>query len=291
MAISTRVQPASMLCAVALVACGPDESPALDAYDVDRAELFLPGPDGFIRCATFDDEALEHDVIFPNDELPRVRGFAVGAVPVRFVVFTDRGRFDVSDAQIDAQLAVLDGAFAGIGSFTLLTVDRVDDRKCSAFRSESRCKQLARALHPGDGPEVLWIYTAELGRNLLGYATFPWDAASSPTLDGVVLKHSTLPGGSAAPYNEGDTGTHEVGHWLGLYHTFQGGCPEPGDYVADTPAEQSAAFGCPVGRDTCTATGVDPITNFMDYTADACMFELTSGQLGRADAMWASYRL
>ncbi len=288
---SSRILPLTIFCAAAFVACGPDEAPVLDAYDIDRAELFLPGPDGFIRCATFDDEALAHDVVFPNAEAPRVRGFTVGAVPVRFIVFTDRGRYNVSDAQIAAQVAVLDGAYAGIASFSLLTVDRIEDRKCAALRSESRCKQLARALHPGDGPDVLWVYSANLGRNLLGFATFPWDAASSPTLDGVVVLYSSLPGGSAAPYNEGDTATHEVGHWLGLYHTFQGGCPEPGDYVVDTPAEQSAAFGCPVGRDTCQAAGVDPITNFMDYTEDACMFELTAGQLERADAMWASYRL
>jgi hypothetical protein len=150
-----------------------------------------------------------------------------------------------------------------------------------------------QALRRG-GDDTLNIYTVD-GGPYLGWAYYPsiLDNATYAVLDGVVVDWRSLPGGTFDIYSEGDTATHEVGHWLALYHTFEGGCSQFNDYVADTPAEFSPAFFCPVGRDSCSMPsrpGLDPIENFMDYTQDSCMFQFTSEQAARMQAAWTAYR-
>ena len=135
------------------------------------------------------------------------------------------------------------------------------------------------------------VYTANIPGGFIGWSTFPWAYASDPKDDGVVILYSTLPGGSAAPYDLGDSLVHHVGHWMGLLHTFQGGCHGSGDYVADTPAEESPAFGNPIGRDSCPHDpGLDPIDNYMDYTDDFAMIHFTAGQDFRMDGCISIWR-
>jgi pregnancy-associated plasma protein-A len=217
-----------------------------------------------------------------------------GVIPVYFHVInkgTGIANGDVPDSAIAAQINVLNAAYASTGwSFNLVATNRTTNTTWfNSCDSASVEKSIKNTLRQGTADD-LNLYTCNPGGGLLGWATFPNSYKSAPKMDGVVFLYSSLPGGSAAPYNLGDTATHEIGHWMGLYHTFQGGCNQTGDSVSDTPAEGSAAFGCPTGRNTCSAAGNDPITNFMDYTDDSCMNQFTAGQDARMDTMFSTYR-
>jgi len=246
------------------------------------------------------------------EEIARVEGFVQRhgrivdgsiVIPVAVHVIrkgTGTSNGDIPQSMIDAQIDVLNDAYGGLTggantpfTFVLQSVDRTTNTTWYTAGPGSNAEaQMKAALHTG-GADTLNLYTSNPGGGLLGWATFPWWYSSDPSDDGVVVLYSSLPGGAAAPYNLGDTATHEVGHWLGLYHTFQGGCSKNNDYVSDTPAEKTPAYGCPNGRNTCTGRrypGNDPITNFMDYTDDSCMFQFTSGQSTRMNTMWGTYR-
>lgn len=205
---------------------------------------------------------------------------------------------DIPEAQVHASIQVLNDAFSGAtgGSdtpfrFILANIDRTTNPAWFNMTPGSPAEFQAKTLLRLGNETSLNIYSVRPAQGVLGWATFPWTYDSAPTLDGVAILYSTVPGGTAGPFNEGDTLTHEVGHWLGLYHTFQGGCLGRGDYVLDTPAERTPAAGCPVGRDTCRfKSGNDPIENFMDYTEDDCMFRFTPGQSLRMDTISLQYR-
>lgn len=209
---------------------------------------------------------------------------------------------DVSDTMIREQIRVLNDAYNGRTGgantsfgFDLVGVTRTTNAVWFNGMATDLSIELAAktALRKGGG-ETLNFYVTDASP-WLGFAYFP-SILSDPNyanLDGVLVDWRSLPGGTFAIYSEGDTGTHEVGHWLALYHTFDGRCGNKGDYVTDTPSEFSPAFNCPVGRDTCagaSSPGLDPIFNFMDYSQDSCMYEFTAGQAARMQAAWTAFR-
>jgi hypothetical protein len=250
-----------------------------------------------IRCATIEPNARERARIDEQMRAAQALGQSLGGTIDVYFHVINRGsgieNGDVPDSQIAAQIAVLNAAYAGSGfTFNLVSVDRTTNATWYFMSPGSAAEQQAKAALRQGTADDLNIYTANPGGGLLGWATFPWNYSGRPIQDGVVVLFSSLPGGSSVPYDEGDTGTHEVGHWMGLYHTFQGGCQQRlGDRIADTPAERSPAYGCPTGRDSCRQLpGLDPIENFMDYTDDACMFEFTPGQDTRMGQAWDLFR-
>ena len=197
---------------------------------------------------------------------------------------------DVPREMIDAQIQVLNDAFAKAGfSFVLREVTRTTNPQWYSAGIGDVGDEMKAALHRGDASD-LNFYTSNPGDGLLGYATFPSEQVWNPKVDGVVVRADSLPGGAGAPYNEGDTGTHEVGHWMGLYHTFQDPYRD-GDEVDDTPAHTENAGTPPLGTDTIPELpGVDPVHNFMNYTDDAWMHEFTPGQEARMQALWDTFR-
>nr|PZN39622.1 MAG: zinc metalloprotease [Actinomycetota bacterium] len=209
-------------------------------------------------------------------------------------VITAKGT-GASTAAVKQQLATLNAAYGGrLGGadtgvrFRLAGITRTENAEW--FRDPLAHEEaLKRALRRG-GPETLNLYLAEPGEVVLGYSTYPYQYAAAPVLDGVVIDWRTLPGGTIPHFDRGMTGVHEIGHWLGLLHTFENGCEEPGDYVDDTPPEAVATNGCPRHKDTCPAPGEDPVHNFMDYSHDRCMTHFTPGQAARIRQMWLAYR-
>ena len=226
-------------------------------------------------------------------------GFSA-TVPTWVHVVSDGAIGNVSDRAINDQIRVLDMTFGGFEggvatgfNFELVGVTRTDNATwhyADDFASESAMKQ---ALHRG-GDDTLNLYVTTAGA-YLGWAYYP-SITDDPTfdyLDGVVIDWESMLGTStryAGAYDQGETGTHEVGHWLNLAHTFEGKCGRQGDFVADTPSERTPTSGCPIGKDTCPAPGLDPIHNYMDYSFDSCYTEFTAGQAARMHDAWLFWR-
>jgi PKD repeat protein len=169
-------------------------------------------------------------------------------------------------------------------------------RKSTSTTSFSTNDNVKRTANGGDdawpAASYLNLWVCNLSGGVLGYAQFPGGAAAT---DGVVITYTGFgTGGTAqAPYNLGRTATHEVGHWLNLYHIWGddgSGC-SGSDQVGDTPNQGPENYGCPTYPHTDACATASPgvmFMNYMDYTDDACMYMFTNGQKTRSLALFAS---
>lgn len=263
-------------------------------------------------CKTLSSSALARGGIAREPDLAQVHrdlpasakgkagaGFAA-TVPVYFHVVTDGSIGSLTRSQIAAQIRVLNNTFGGgeggadTGfTFELVGVTRTDNAKWFYASIGGAEHAMKRALWQG-GRNALNVYSTTAGP-YLGWAYLPsiLDSPSQAYLDGVVIDWESWLGTSdryEGRFDQGETGTHEVGHWLNLEHTFYRGCTERGDFVADTPPEKTPTSGCPEGKDTCPEPGLDPIHNYMDYSFDSCYTEFTPGQAQRMKDAWLFYR-
>jgi hypothetical protein len=231
----------------------------------------------------------------PDEEEAARRARARVTIPVRFHVITNGRSGRLAAADVERQVEVLNAAYGGRTggadtgvSFRLAQLDVTVNARWFARPKEHEHAMMDMLRRGGRG--TLNLYSAAVGVDVLGFSTFPHRYRRNPRLDGVVIDYRSLPGGGTRHFDRGFTAVHEVGHWLGLLHTFENGCTSPGDSIADTPYEAEATEGCPRFKDSCPAPGGDPVHNFMDYGNDDCMSEFTPGQARRIRASWAAYR-
>lgn len=229
-------------------------------------------------------------------------------IPVVFNVLYNSAIEDVSDAQLQSQIDVLNADFGATNSdyssipsiftsvasgntnirFTLAGVVRKATSKKS-FRTDDSMKKSARGgIDPTSPSNTLNIWVCDLGSQLLGYAQFPGGAAAT---DGVVINYTATgsTGTAQAPFGLGRTATHEVGHWLNLRHIW-GDATCGNDLVSDTPTHNTSNGGCPAypHLSSCSGTPVEMTMNYMDYTYDQCMYMFSAGQKVRMQALFAA---
>ena len=262
-------------------------------------EDHLGNPITGIRCATLDFGPAENprapedlDAWIREHALEKLNVTIPVAVHVLYYLKGSTYLGNVTDTQIANQIAALNATYAPCGvSFYLHSTTRTLNKTWATMRPGSSAELAAKTALAVDPTNVYNLYTAVPGGGLLGWSYLPWSYAESSVWHGTVIHWGSVPGGYLTQYNEGDTAVHECGHYLGLYHTFQGGCTEPNDYCADTPQEATPDYYCTLNRDTCPSNpGYDPIHNFMDYTPDSCMYEFTGDQCDRIEWAVTTYK-
>jgi len=241
---------------------------------------------------------------------------AVINIPVVFHIVYNTTSQNISDAQIQSQLDVLNKDFRKLNSdwsntpstFTSTVAD-CEINFCLATTSPTgatttgivRKSTSVTSFSDNDGvkytsqggsdawntTKYLNIWVCNLGGGLLGYAQFPGGPVAT---DGVVINYTAFGsiGTAQAPYNKGRTATHEVGHWLNLRHIW-GDATCGSDLVSDTPTHNSSNGGCPSHpKSNSCGTSAEMFMNYMDYTDDACMYMFTTGQKSRMQALFVT---
>lgn len=227
-------------------------------------------------------------------------------IPVVFNVLYKTSAENISDAQLESQIDVLNEDFAATngdynktttynsvkaGNIAVRFVLDATIRKQTNTRSwgtNDAMKKSPKGIAPTSPTTKLNIWVCNMGGGILGYAQFP---GGNSATDGIVLDNNATGniGTAAAPFDKGRTATHEVGHWMNLRHIW-GDATCGNDQVGDTPTHNTANYGCPLAghKSTCSGALEEMTMNYMDYTDDACMYMFSQGQASRMLAVFAS---
>ncbi|MBI5914536.1 MAG: fibronectin type III domain-containing protein [Bacteroidetes bacterium] len=245
---------------------------------------------------------------------------AVKTIPVVVHVVWNTSQQNISDAQVLSQLTVLTNDFRRLNAdktntpaaflpvaadaeveFCLATQDPVGNATTGIERRQTTVPSFSDndamkyynqgGLNAWDASKYLNIWVCNLGGGILGYAQFPGGPGAT---DGVVITYTAYGtiGTAQPPFHLGRTATHEVGHWLNLFHIWgdDGNSCAGSDQVGDTPNQADENYSCPAFPAVSCSNGPngDMFMNYMDYTDDACMNLYSQGQKTRMDALFAS---
>lgn len=241
----------------------------------------------------------------------------VRTIPVYVHVIYNTAQENISDAQIQSQIAVLNedysasnsdisnvpsefaGSVADYGiQFQLVQITRKQSSKTEWGTNDAMKKSSQGGIDPITPDTHMNMWICNIGGGILGYAQFP---GGDPSTDGVVFSPQYCGSSDydtngtfylSAPFDKGRTATHEVGHYLNLRHIWGDGNCSQDDFVSDTPTASAANYGCPsYPSKSCNSNGgftSDMFMNYMDYVDDACMYMFTNGQKTRTAAIFAA---
>jgi hypothetical protein len=240
-----------------------------------------------------------------DDTTPPADNIGVINIPVYVHVIYSNANENISDAQINSQISVLNAdfrksnsdaaqvptQFAGLASDTEIQFNLIGvTRKSSTRTSWGTNNAMKSAANGGvdvvDPANAMNIWVCNIGGGILGYAQFPGGSAST---DGIVVgpQYFGTTGYLSAPFDGGRTATHEVGHYLNLRHIWGDGRCNRDDFVSDTPTSDRANYGCP-SYPTTNCRSTDMTMNYMDYVDDSCMYMFSTGQKARMRSLFAS---
>jgi hypothetical protein len=230
------------------------------------------------------DEQIHSQISILNEDY-RMRNSDIDSIPEPF-------RSLCADSYVEFKLACKDPYGKPTNGITRTHTDS------NSFDTDDVVKYSSRGgidAWPSDKYLNMWV--CKLGGGLLGYAQFPGGPLET---DGVVITYTAFGnmGTAAPPFNLGRTATHEVGHWLNLYHiwgddTWLPDACSGSDNVDDTPNHEGPNYGCPTfPHISCNnSPNGDMFVNYMDYTDDGCMYMFTKGQVSRIESTLNGPRL